>query len=185
MVLTQIKDRYIMKKSVVPSWTQKKNSRKDIPAEYYAILPTFPEFVITLSIDKFGEQSRRLLGIPVSTFVFDENGFLVQNAPIDGSIQLLVPTSLRAPLLQRAIIPHWWDVLENERCMSRCDEITTGHTWSRMSTIPLKIVVKANVRVLSSGYRGRWNSFHQLTNCNSSPSIYFNHYQEPRQETSS
>lgn len=65
-------------------------------------LSTLSKLTIAQYTDTFCEQSRQFVVISGSAFALDENKVPIRKEPIDESIQELVPTSLRALLLQQA-----------------------------------------------------------------------------------
>lgn len=75
------------------------------PEENDTELPTVSGFITSLYNNTFCVQSRNLVGTPDSSFTFDKNEAVLQKAPIDGSIQKLVPGLLREQLLYQAKHP--------------------------------------------------------------------------------
>lgn len=98
MVVIRMKNHDQMS-AVLPCWTQKKTRLRKNPYDLRVELPTLSELIIAQSKDVFYEQSRQLVGLMGSAFTYDKNGGLVRKGALDGSVQKLLPTSLRLRLL--------------------------------------------------------------------------------------
>lgn len=94
-------------KSVVPIRTQKRKLIPNNRDEYDDELPTLSTVIIAVGIivhRRFppfvNNQVYGLKHMAVHSTL--KNVILVRDTPIDGSMQKIVPTSLRAPLIQQA-----------------------------------------------------------------------------------
>lgn len=58
------------------------------------------KFMESQRIDAHCDQVRQYIGLPKTPFTYNKNGVLVRKAPIDGTIQKVVPSPLRTRILK-------------------------------------------------------------------------------------